>query len=152
MALLEKKLEVKESTIPGAGMGLFTSEFIPKGTRIVEYKGRIRTWKDVKNDDGNFYIFYVTRNHIIDANNYKKSVARYINDAAGLTRIKGLTNNAEFVRDGKRVFVDAKKNIPAGAEIFLSYGKDYWDVIRENIKIDLMEKKKEEREAKRLAK
>ena len=136
MALLEKQLVVKNSNIPAAGKGLFTNEFIPKGTRIIEYTGRIRTWKEVKDDDSNLYIFYVTRNHIIDASRRKRQLARYINDAQGLTKIKGLANNAEFNRDGKRVFEDAKKNIPAGSEIFVGYGKDYWKVIRNNLKID----------------
>ena len=136
MALLEKQLEVKESDIPGAGMGLFTTKFIPKGSRIVEYKGRIRTWKEVENEDNNFYIFYVTEDRIIDASRYKKSPARFINDAKGLKKIKGLSNNAQFVVDGLRVFVDAIKDIPAGAEIYLGYGKEYWDVIRKNQKLD----------------
>jgi SET domain-containing protein len=141
MPLLEKQLVVKESNIPNAGSGLFTTEFIPKGTRIVEYKGRITTWKEVKNDDTNFYIFYVTRNHIIDANRRKSSLARYINDARGLTRIKGLNNNVQFLRDGLRVFVESVKDIPAGGELFVGYGKDYWDVIRKNRKLDLKLKK-----------
>lgn len=136
MALLEKQLEVKESNIPGAGKGLFTTEFIPKGTRIVEYKGRIRTWKEVENEDSNFYIFYVTEDRVIDASRNKKSPARFINDARGLKKIKGLKNNAQFVVDGVRVFVDATRDIPAGAEILLGYGKEYWDVVRANKKVD----------------
>jgi len=134
MALLEKQLEVKESNISGAGKGLFTNKFIPKGTRIVEYKGRIRTWKEVENEDSNYYIFYVTENHIIDAKRYRKSFARYINDAKGLKKIKGINNNAAFIIDGLKVFVDATKNIPAGEEILVGYGKEYWQVIRKNQK------------------
>lgn len=136
MRLLEKQLEVKESNIPGAGKGLFTTTLIHKGSRIIEYKGKIRTWKEVEYDDANYYIFYVTENHIIDAGRYKKLLARYINDAKGLQKIKGLTNNAAFIRDGLRVFVEATKDIPAGGEIFVGYGKDYWRVIRTNQKPD----------------
>jgi len=136
MALLEKQLEVKESTIPGAGKGLFTSKFIPKGTRIIEYKGRIRTWKEVEHEDQNFYIFYVSEDHVIDGSRNTKSLARYINDARGLKKIKGLSNNCEFICDGLRVFVEATKDIPAGAELFLSYGKEYWQVIRTNLGLD----------------
>lgn len=141
MAFLEKQLEIKDSNIPGSGKGLFTKEFIPKGTRITEYTGRIRTWKEVENDDTNYYIFYVTRNRIIDAQRRKKSLARYINDAKGLQKIKGLHNNVEFVRDRGKVFVEATRNIPAGAELFVSYGKEYWQVIRKNIKIGEKEQK-----------
>lgn len=136
MALLEKQLEIRESTIPGAGKGLFTNMFIPKGTRIVEYKGRIKTWKEVENEDANYYIFYINEDRIIDASNYKQSLARFINDAKGLKKIKGLHNNAQFVVDGLRVFVDATKDIAAGAEILLGYGKEYWQVIRTNQKLD----------------
>lgn len=136
MALLEKQLEIKESNIPGAGKGLFTTKYISKGTRIVEYKGSIRTWKEVQNDHSNYYIFYVTRNHIIDANRYKKSFARYINDAKGLQKVRGLNNNAEFIRDGGRVFVEAIRDIKAGGEIFVGYGKEYWQVIRRNQKLN----------------
>ncbi len=136
MALLEKQLEVKESNIPGAGKGLFTNEYIPKGTKIVEYKGKIRKWEELQYNHSNYYIYYVNDNHVIDGGSNKKSLARYINDAKGLKKIKGLTNNAEFICDGLRVFVVSTKNIPAGAEIFVGYGKEYWDVIRSNLKVD----------------
>ena len=132
MALLEKYLEVKESNITGAGKGLFTTKLITKGTRIVEYKGRIRTWKDVENEDENYYIFHVTDEHVIDASSYKKSPARFINDAKGLKKIKGIINNSKFVIDGLRVFVEATRDIAEGSEILLSYGKEYWQVIRAN--------------------
>ncbi len=59
-----------------------------------------------------------------------------MNDAKGLTRIKGKSNNAEFLNEGLRVFVIAKKNIEAGEEILVGYGKPYWDIVRHNIKID----------------
>lgn len=137
MALLEKKLKVKDSLLPSAGKGLFTTEFIPKGTKIVEYKGRITTWKDVDHNEGNNgYIYFVKRNYVIDASTYPSALARYANDARGIQRVKGLTNNAEYVEDGLKVFIQAVKDIPAGSEIFVEYGKEYWDAIRYNIKLD----------------
>jgi len=133
MALLEKQLVVKHSTIPGSGKGLFTKKIIPKGARIVEYKGKITTWKEVKHNDGaNGYIYYVTRNHVIDAHTYKKAMARYANDARGLQKIKGISNNAVYVHDKLRVFIEAAKDIPANSEILVAYGKEYWDAIKHN--------------------
>ena len=109
MALFEKHLYVKKSTLPNAGKGLFTKVFIPKGERIVEYKGKITTWKDVKDDDGkNGYIFYVKRYHVIDALPTKKPLARYANDARGLTRIKGVTNNCDYITDGLKAYIESK--------------------------------------------
>lgn len=143
MAFLEKQLYVKTSTLPGAGKGLFTKKFIPKGTRIVEYKGRTRTWKEVQQDEEESpYIYYVKRNFVIDALNDKKAMARYANDARGLQRVKDINNNAEYAEDGVRVFIEAAKDIPAGGEIFVSYGPEYWQVIRHNMRIDEKEKKK----------
>lgn len=137
MALLEKQLFVKKSILPNAGKGLFTKKFIPKGTRIIEYKGKIKTWKEVQAEEGeNGYIYYVKRTHVIDALKQKTSLARYANDARGLQRVKNVTNNAEYVEDGLRVFIESKKDIPANSEIFVSYGPEYWQVIRHNIRID----------------
>jgi hypothetical protein len=46
--------------------------------------------------------------------------------------LKKTTNNSRYVVDGKRVFIEATKNIDAGSEILVSYGKEYWDVVRYN--------------------
>jgi len=133
MALLEKQLEVKTSTIPGSGLGLFTTEAIPKGSLIIEYKGRITTWKEADKDEGkNAYLFRVKQYHTIDARPYLKAKARYANDANGFTKIKGLKNNCVYIIDGLRVFVEATKDIPAGAEILVDYGKEYWQIMKEN--------------------
>ena len=146
MALLEKQLYVKKSTIPNAGKGLFTKKFIPKGTMIVEYKGRRSTWKEVEDEDGkNGYIFYINRNNVIDGQPYKSALARYANDARGLVKIKGLTNNCDYIVDGTRAYIESKKDIPAGSEIFVDYGADYWKVIRHNIKLWASEKKEAEK-------
>ena len=127
MALLEKYLVVKKSTLPKAGKGLFTSASIPKGTRIVEYKGRKCRWKDVKHEDStNPYLMRVDRIHAIDARRSLKTFGRYANDATGLSRIAGVKNNAEYVAEGSRCFIEATKNIPAGTEIFVNYGREYW--------------------------
>ncbi len=133
MTFPAKYLRVKRSVLPDAGKGLFTSKPIRKGTRIAEYKGRITTWKEVDHKHGtNPYIFYVKRNHVIDAQPFKKSKARFANDARGLKRIKGIVNNTAYVEDGLRVFLEAKRNIPAGGEILVDYGKEYWDTVKHN--------------------
>jgi uncharacterized protein len=149
MALLEKQLVVKRSTIPNSGKGLFTNKFIPKGTRIVEYKGKKSTWKDVNIDEGrNGYIYYINRNNVIDAMPFPQHLARYANDARGLSKVKGIVNNCRYLADmdTMRVYIEAVKDIPAGGEILVQYGKEYWDVIRHNLRIDEREKAKEEKE------
>lgn len=142
MALFERKVEVKESILPGAGQGLFAKDFIPKGTRITEYKGKITTWKEVDDDDGNNgYIYYVKRHHVIDASRHTGTFARYANDARGLQRVRGVSNNAGYVEEGLKVYIESRKDIPAGNEILVEYGKEYWDVIRHNIKVEAQRQK-----------
>jgi hypothetical protein len=131
MALLEKHLLIKKSQLPNAGKGLFTKVDISKGTRIVEYKGRIQTWREVKHEDGyNPYLFRVNGQTVINGLNHKKAYARYINDAAGITRVKGLQNNTWFVIDGRKCFVEAKRKIYKGEEIFAAYGSEFWKLVR----------------------
>ena len=149
MALLEKHLFVKKSTIPNAGKGLFTKIDIPKGTRIAEYKGRRTTWKEVKHDSTNYYLYTINRNNVIDARRTLSSLARYANDAKGFTRVKGLTNNCVYVNDNNRAFIESVKNISAGAEILVDYTKPYWDVMKENRKAEWQEQKTVQKNAKK---
>ena len=80
---------------------------------------------------------------MIDAQNSVKTFGRYANDARGLVKLKGVTNNSTYVNDGNKVFIESIKDIPAGGEILVSYGKDYWDVIRQNKKIDRLNQRKQ---------
>ena len=64
----QHRLVVKKSHLPGAGKGLFTRDLISKGSFIIEYKGSITTWKKVlESTEFNGYVYYVNRNHVIDA-------------------------------------------------------------------------------------
>ena len=130
-------LIVKRSSLPRAGKGLFTKKAIAKGSLIIEYKGRMTTWKAVQESDiFNGYVFYINRNQVVDAMRTKAALARYANDAKGSSKVKGLRNNAVYsVKKGK-VFIQASRNIPAGAEILVDYGREYWATIRHNIKLE----------------
>ena len=131
MPFLEKNLVVKKSGLPDAGKGLFTRINIAKGTRIVEYKGRIQRWQDVKDQDGiNGYLMYINRNVVINALPAIDTLGRYANDARGLVRKEGLRNNSEYVSEGKRCFIEATRNIKAGEEILVNYGREYWALIK----------------------
>ncbi len=153
MPTSKASLYVQKSTLPDAGDGLFTSKFIPKGTRIIEYKGKITTWKEVDSQDGNNgYIYFVKRSHVIDASKTKSALARYANDARGLKKITGLRNNAEYAEDGLRVYIQSIRDIQPGEEIFVPYGKEYWQVIRHNMKIEKEKARKREAASKKTKK
>lgn len=144
MPLLENKMIIKKSMLPGAGKGLFTKVFIPKGTRIVEYKGKVVTWKEVEKmaDDRNGYVFFFNNKYCIDAWKTRKGIAHYANDARGIVKIDGISNNSEYVTEKKRCYIEAIKDIPAGSEILVGYGAEYWQVIRYNIRLEQRKKEK----------
>jgi len=126
-------LLVKKSGLPESGKGLFAKSFIPKNTKIVEYKGKITTWEQADHEDGrNPYLFYVNKNHVIDAKNTRLSLAGYANDARGMNRVSGIRNNSIYIVENKKVFIKAITDIPAGAEVLVGYGKEYWDVIKKD--------------------
>lgn len=132
-------LIVKKSRIPNSGKGLFTTSRIRKGDVIIEYKGEKMTWEQcLKRYDKNMneanYLYFVSKNNCVDAKRTTNELARYANDANGFTRVKGLTNNAEYDNLKTRPYIVANKNIPAGSEIFVDYTKGYWDEMEKEMK------------------
>ncbi len=112
-------------------MGLFTREKIHKGSRIVEYKGRLEKWQDIKHEDGyNGYLLRVNARWAINALPFKKALGRFANDAKGLSRAANLKNNAEYLLEGRRCFIFATRHIEAGQEILVGYGREYWNLVK----------------------
>jgi SET domain-containing protein len=84
MLSLSKQLFIRRSSLHSGGKGFFTRKDIHKGERIIEYKGRISSWKEVDYCEGNNgYIYFISRKHVLDALTYKKALGRYANDARG---------------------------------------------------------------------
>ena len=138
MALLDKHLYIKKSSLPGAGKGLFTKRLIPKGMRITEYKGEIVTLKEIErmSDDRNGYVFYFNKQYCIDAWKTKRGVAHFANDANGIMRIERVKNNSEYVTEKRRCYIEATRNIQPGSEVLVGYGGDYWRAIRYNVRLE----------------
>lgn len=125
-------LYVDDSSIPSAGKGLFTQQDIEKGKLIVEYTGEVTTWEQVRHEASNVYIYFVSEDHVINAKNFPDAIARYANDAHGLTKVDGVHNNSRFVNIEGRIFIKSTRLIRAGSEILVDYGKDYWSTVQRN--------------------
>ena len=137
--LMATNLVIKKSQIPNAGKGLFTLRDIKKGERIVEYLGEIITEKELlERADKNIYgyAFYINKKKCVDAYYTPKELARYANDARGLTRVEGLKNNCCYEVWKSSGWIKAEKNIKAGEEILVSYGAEYWKDVKYNIQLD----------------
>ncbi len=131
MAFLEKFLFTKRSQIKRAGLGLYTKIKILKGACIVEYKGRLVKWVDIKHEDGhNGYLLRLNRSWAINAKPYKKALGRFANDARGIQRNNKLTNNAEYLIEGQQCFIYATQEILPNSEILVGYGIEYWNLAK----------------------
>lgn len=135
-----KHLRVKTSSLPGlakdAGRGLFTEKEISvprnkKDAWKIKYDG-FYVRKDISRTPAykSDYLAAVWgKNYDLDGKMSNASAARYINackpaqSAAGLCR-----NNMTLYRDGQgRPYVRAIHRVPAGGELFMAYGREYWD-------------------------
>jgi len=128
-------LYIKPSQIKGAGQGLFTSMDIYKGEIIAYYKGEHLDDDEAKrradaNEDQYFVV--LLDGSILDAKN-TECFGRYANDAEGIPG-SGFKNNAKIsLDDNDDVCLVATKNIKADEEIFLPYGKKYWNKHKKEI-------------------
>lgn len=60
-------LQVKRSTIPGAGLGLFATKKLPKGSEVDEYRGKMLNEEQIDNKANTDYVFRINQNKYIDA-------------------------------------------------------------------------------------
>lgn len=109
------KLVVKKSI---AGLGLFATEPIKKGSFIIEYKGPLLT-QDEADRKGGLYLFALGKEWTIDGT-ARSNMARYINHSC-------IGTNCEPIQYAKHVKIKAKRNIKVGEELFYDYGKEYFD-------------------------
>ena len=106
-------LIVKTSQIPNSGKGLFTTTAIKKGEQVIEYEGEIIDWAEYEKrvlEDKDGYLFFINKKRCIDAFATPQHKARFANDAAGLSRVKGLKNNCKYEVTKNRCFIVAEKN------------------------------------------
>lgn len=101
-----------------SGLGLFATEIIKKGERIVEYIGYVLNDAEVDKKKHTKYLFDVRKNKTIDGSP-RWNVARYANHSC--------EPNAESVeeRRGARIFLEAIRTIHPDEEITFDYGEEY---------------------------
>lgn len=124
----DKGLRIKQSTIPGAGLGLFATKRIPRNTRIVAYEGEQLSRDQVEerypgNTIGEYTLCGSNAVGCKDGRKTNSGAARFANDSRGTSK----TNNARFNRAGQlSLRTTNNRPVQAGAEILVSYGPEYW--------------------------
>ena len=120
-------LRVKPSQIQNAGLGLYATKRLAKNARIAPYMGEPQTRAQVKaqyGTDTGQYVLCRSNNECFNASKSNASLSRFANDARG----SEYTNNAKFTPGASSgtPLLRATRAIPAGREIFTSYGREYW--------------------------
>lgn len=119
----EENFEVKTSSIPKIGKGLFTKVNLKKGDHIGYYMGKV-----LSDDQANSnkyvesrYLLWICKDWWIYGEGKESNFTRFINHSN--------KPNAELVTSvrWKTARFIALKSIKAGEELFFDYGKDYWD-------------------------
>jgi SET domain-containing protein len=100
------------------GKGVFATAHLPKGTRLIEYKGKRLTEAQVDkryadDDDPHTFLFALDNGMVIDATLGGNS-ARWINHSCA--------PNCEAVEDGDRIFIETLRAIRPGEELSYNYG------------------------------
>jgi SET domain-containing protein len=113
-------MELRRSKIQGVGG--FARVDIPKGTRIIEYAGEKisnaeadRRYDEVGMQRHHTFLFILNKRQIIDAAR-GGNAARFINHSCG--------PNCEAIITRGKIWIEAKKNIPAGTELVYDYEYD----------------------------
>ena len=122
---LQLGVEIKKSTIPNAGFGLFALKDFKRKEEIVSYPGRKINAYQVKQMYGNErndlapYTVKTSRNSFVDS-----ACARGI---GSFSNNKPHQNNSELVsRTADKVTLKATKKIKKKSEIFTAYGPTYF--------------------------
>ena len=120
-----KLYKIKKSKIDKKG--LYASQNIEKGTKIIEYKGKIISVKksevDPKFDNRKaIYLFNINNRYDLDGD-FKFNIARLINHSCN--------PNCEVFGEGLKIWVYAMKDIKKGEELSYDYGFSFDENFRE---------------------
>lgn len=123
----EDYLYVEPSQIKNAGNGLYTAMDIEQGEIISKFVGEVisdeesKKRADLGDDD---YFMMLPTGETLDCKR-TECFAKFANDAEGIP--SGFKNNAIITMDDyDNVVLAADRDIRAGEEIFVGYGKRYW--------------------------
>tara|TARA_B100000686_G_C16430826_1_gene782035 strand:- start:222 stop:680 length:459 start_codon:yes stop_codon:yes gene_type:complete len=108
--------KIKKSNIDNKG--LIAAKKIKKGSKIIEYKGRLISKKESEDNpkfdnEKRIYIFEINKRYDLDGD-FKFNTARLINHSCN--------PNCEVIGQGLKLWVESIKDIKKGEELSYDYG------------------------------
>ena len=119
------QIEVRQSGVHGRGV--YTTKFIPKGMRIIEYTGERVSWEAApdKANDPHTFNFGLENGDVINPE-IGGNDARWINHSCN--------PNCEAIEEDDRIFIYAMRNIQVGEELLYDYRMEIDEPITEAAK------------------
>ena len=116
-----KLYKIKKSKIDNKGRGLYAAKDIKEGTKIIDYKGKIITNKQVDESDKYdnkkpIYLFTLNKRYTLDGD-YPFNIAGLINHSCN--------PNSQYDGKGLKIWITAIKDIKKGEEFTCDYGFGY---------------------------
>lgn len=121
-------IEIRRSNIANADLGLFATRRFRRGEVIAPYGGVVVA-RNVYGADPSGFGIHLNQNQVIDARSTQSGMARYANSCLRANIANGECggNNARLTMSARyqRGSLKATRVIPAGSEIFTSYGSNF---------------------------
>jgi SET domain-containing protein len=124
---------------PIHGNGVFALVDIPKGTEVVEYRGRRMTHAQVDRlyanvpDNGHTFLFTLNDRYVLDAN-FGGNIARWINHSCMPNCQAVIEEDEGGDRRKDRVLIETIRPLRAGDELTYDYGIDVGERITPRLK------------------
>ncbi len=119
------RIEVGESNVHGRGV--YAAQFIPKGTRVIEYTGQRISWERAPDDESSPHTF-----------NFGLESGEVINPEIGGNDARWINHccdpNCEAIEEDGRIFIYAIHDIELGQELFYDYAMEIDEPITEETK------------------
>lgn len=118
----EFNLEIKKSNIKDSGLGVFNKsqyDILPN-TFLGNYTGELKSNKTIVTST---YCVELKSENYIDAYEYPRCIFAMINDS----RFSVFDYNCEFRVFEDHVEIWSIKNIKCNYELFIDYGKEFWE-------------------------
>jgi SET domain-containing protein len=119
------RIEVGESNVHGCGV--YATQSIPKGTRVIEYTGQRISWESAPDDESSPHTF-----------NFGLESGEVINPEIGGNDARWINHccdpNCEAIEEDGRIFIYAIHDIEPGQELFYDYAMEIDEPITEETK------------------
>jgi uncharacterized protein len=119
------RIEVRESAVHGRGV--YATQFLSEGTRIIEYTGQRVSWEAAPDDDNDPHTFnFGLENGEVINPEIGGNDARWINHSCD--------PNCEAIEEDDHIFIYAMRDIEPGEELFYDYAMEIDEPITEESK------------------